>query len=37
MAIIEGLPRSPHLLGEEESELLVLEGIDFYRLCSSIP
>jgi len=32
MAIVEGLPRSATCYARVDSELLVLEGIDFYRL-----
>ncbi len=37
MAIIEGAPRSATCWAKEESELLVLEGIDFYRLVFEHP
>jgi diguanylate cyclase (GGDEF)-like protein len=32
MAVIEGAPRSASCLAETDAELLVLEGIDFFRL-----
>lgn len=37
MAIIEGEPRSATCWAETESELLILEGIDFYRLVFEHP
>lgn len=37
MAIIEGAPRSATCWAEEDSELLVLQGIDFYRLVFEHP
>lgn len=37
MAIVEGAPRSATCWAEEDSELLVLEGIDFYRLVFEHP
>jgi diguanylate cyclase (GGDEF)-like protein len=37
MAVVEGEPRSATCWAEEESVLLVLEGIDFYRLVFDHP
>ena len=37
MAIIEGAPRSATCRAEEDTDLLVLEGIDFYRLVFEHP
>lgn len=37
MAIVEGAPRSATCWAEVDSELLVLEGIDFYRLVFEHP
>ncbi len=37
MAIVEGEPRSATCWAEEDSTLLVLEGIDFYRLVFDYP
>ncbi|HSV56698.1 MAG TPA: GGDEF domain-containing protein [Magnetospirillaceae bacterium] len=37
MAIVEGEPRSATCWAEEDSELMVLEGIDFYRLVFDHP